>query len=343
MTAACMVGYLRTQDEDELQAAAEYEHEKRLPILFHRTQILVVVEVVYSSFVSTVVYFAYASTGRDMSTHLLTWLCFWSVIWATIALVTRISARRQWGSALTEAGLALAFILGEIVPCFLLPPPDYMNSDDALRITYEYGMILECLGLLGIYAIFLRTSRRCHALLSLTAVGACIQSCVPDIASAMRGTMDNTDSIFLLYHRQLSKFMFLSLVAILLAAHVHLDQMHRVSHADVRSIRIAASEREEYLQKEKEKEVQLRSAEAAKSARSRLIRLVMHDLRSPTLAISQAVKVVKETLVTDDEGIRRCLASMASCSDLVMSILTDVLGMSLAGPRAQGPPVLKLR
>ncbi|KAJ1619133.1 histidine kinase-like ATPase [Pavlovales sp. CCMP2436] len=79
---------------------------------------------------------------------------------------------------------------------------------------------------------------------------------------------------------------------------------------------------------EAEVELKLRFAEAAKVARGRMIRMVMHNLRSPLLSIANAVAIVQgrdpETRV-DDSDVVQCLRAMATCSQLMQHIVSDML------------------
>ncbi|KAJ1637402.1 hypothetical protein T492DRAFT_860037 [Pavlovales sp. CCMP2436] len=91
---------------------------------------------------------------------------------------------------------------------------------------------------------------------------------------------------------------------------------------------LAAAERERMLQHEAEVELKLRTAEAAKNARSSLIRMVMHNLRSPLLSVANAVAIVLDMMPhtrVDDSVVVECLRAMAMCNQLMQHIVLDML------------------
>ncbi|KAJ1630407.1 histidine kinase-like ATPase [Pavlovales sp. CCMP2436] len=107
--------------------------------------------------------------------------------------------------------------------------------------------------------------------------------------------------------------------------------------ADASERELAAAERERMMQHKAEVELKLSTAEAAlklgtaeaaKLARGRLIRMVMHDLRSPLLSVANAVSIVQdlepETCVDHPEVVE-CHRAMATCSQLMQHIVSDML------------------
>jgi len=82
--------------------------------------------------------------------------------------------------------------------------------------------------------------------------------------------------------------------------------------------------------KEQEVETHLRGsqAEAAKQARSRLIRVVMHDLRSPLLAVSNVAETLGDLGSEVSMGDRRVttgLEALRTCTTLIENIVADLL------------------
>ncbi|KAJ1631214.1 hypothetical protein T492DRAFT_62833 [Pavlovales sp. CCMP2436] len=103
---------------------------------------------------------------------------------------------------------------------------------------------------------------------------------------------------------------------------------YRAVEADAFERKLATAEREWMLQHEAEVELKLRIAEAAKAARSSLIRMVMHDLRSPLLSVANAVAIVLDLMPetrVDDSVVVECLRAMATCSQLMQHIVSDML------------------
>ncbi|KAJ1624089.1 hypothetical protein T492DRAFT_912042 [Pavlovales sp. CCMP2436] len=109
---------------------------------------------------------------------------------------------------------------------------------------------------------------------------------------------------------------------------VRINTTMRTAYHYCRAVEADASEREQMLQHEVEVELKLRTAEAAKAARGSLIRMVMHDLRSPLLSVANAVAIVlnmmPETRI-DDSDVVECLRAMATCSQLMQHIVSDML------------------
>jgi len=103
---------------------------------------------------------------------------------------------------------------------------------------------------------------------------------------------------------------------------------YRAVDADASERELATAERERMLQHEAEVELKLRIAEATKAARSRLIRMAMHDLRSPLLSVANAVAIVLDLMPetrVDDSVVVECLRAMATCSQLMQHIVSDML------------------
>lgn len=92
--------------------------------------------------------------------------------------------------------------------------------------------------------------------------------------------------------------------------------------------------RHERAQKEREAELALHTAEAAQRARSRVIRMVMHDLRSPLLAISNVASLFGEQLLRPGSGeradepiVQEGISTLTVCSRIMQSVLSDMLDL----------------
>mmetsp|Transcript_28732 Transcript_28732/g.65908 ORF Transcript_28732/g.65908 Transcript_28732/m.65908 type:complete len:488 (-) Transcript_28732:378-1841(-) len=91
-----------------------------------------------------------------------------------------------------------------------------------------------------------------------------------------------------------------------------------------RIVEAATAERERIVAVE----LKLRTVEAAKAARGSLIRMVMHDLRSPLLSVAKSVAIVQDLepdARVDDKVVVECLRAMATCSQLMQNIVSDML------------------
>mmetsp|Transcript_28736 Transcript_28736/g.65921 ORF Transcript_28736/g.65921 Transcript_28736/m.65921 type:complete len:492 (-) Transcript_28736:378-1853(-) len=95
-----------------------------------------------------------------------------------------------------------------------------------------------------------------------------------------------------------------------------------------RIIKATTAERERIVEAATAVELKLRTAEAAKAARGSLIRMVMHDLRSPLLSVANAVAIVLDLMPethVDDSVVVECLRAMSTCSQLMQHIVSDML------------------
>mmetsp|Transcript_28735 Transcript_28735/g.65918 ORF Transcript_28735/g.65918 Transcript_28735/m.65918 type:complete len:459 (-) Transcript_28735:378-1754(-) len=95
-----------------------------------------------------------------------------------------------------------------------------------------------------------------------------------------------------------------------------------------RVVEATTAERERIVEAATAVELKLRTAEAAKAARGSLIRMVMHDLRSPLLSVANAVAIVLDLMPethVDDSVVVECLRAMSTCSQLMQHIVSDML------------------
>jgi len=121
----------------------------------------------------------------------------------------------------------------------------------------------------------------------------------------------------------------ISLMMIL--AYAQVCKVHRSAYHFYRSVVAASEEKEQLLRHEAEQELLLRTAEATKEGRSRLIRTVMHDLRSPLLSVANSAAVLEEmpagVKINDpsEPMVSYCIRAIASCSELMQHIVSDML------------------
>mmetsp|Transcript_28730 Transcript_28730/g.65903 ORF Transcript_28730/g.65903 Transcript_28730/m.65903 type:complete len:510 (-) Transcript_28730:378-1907(-) len=109
------------------------------------------------------------------------------------------------------------------------------------------------------------------------------------------------------------------------AATAERERIHKVLAS---SVEADTAERERIVEAATAVELKLRTAEAAKAARGSLIRMVMHDLRSPLLSVANAVAIVLDLMPethVDDSVVVECLRAMSTCSQLMQHIVSDML------------------
>ena len=85
-----------------------------------------------------------------------------------------------------------------------------------------------------------------------------------------------------------------------------------------------AREREELQRLDEQNKVELLTANAAKNARSRLIRMVMHDLRSPLLSVSNlslALRAMAPATVLSEPAVLAQLNALHTCATLMEHIV----------------------
>ncbi|KAJ1631153.1 hypothetical protein T492DRAFT_1144142 [Pavlovales sp. CCMP2436] len=159
---------------------------------------------------------------------------------------------------------------------------------------------------------------------------------IPLLSCSALGRIEIIERIFgALFHGLLEAVMVFVSVSINTAMRTAY-QSYRAIDANASQRELAAAERERMLQHEAKVELKLRTAEAAKNARSSLIRMVgpivlprvMHDLRSPLLSVANAVAIVLDMMPhtrVDDSVVVECLRAMATCSQLMQHIVSDML------------------
>ncbi|KAJ1618420.1 hypothetical protein T492DRAFT_456729 [Pavlovales sp. CCMP2436] len=80
-----------------------------------------------------------------------------------------------------------------------------------------------------------------------------------------------------------------------------------------------------------EHDLEQRATEVKKDTRGRLLRVVMHDLRSPLLSIANSAAVLddlfkkKPATRLDDQTVNKCHNVIATCSTLMQNLLADML------------------
>lgn len=114
----------------------------------------------------------------------------------------------------------------------------------------------------------------------------------------------------------------------LVAVNVQLSLIYRGKYWFYRETRLAVAERERLVRHETESALKLKLAADERRARSRLIRMVMHDLRSPLLSVSNVAALLAampSTTPLSDEVASKCITSLSTCSSLTQQILSDML------------------
>jgi signal transduction histidine kinase/DNA-binding response OmpR family regulator len=95
------------------------------------------------------------------------------------------------------------------------------------------------------------------------------------------------------------------------------------------AVRASAAEAIERARAEKQREQEAMQLEAAKLARSRLIRMVMHDLRSPLLSVLNTTATLMElhpSTPLRDADVLQGFEVLNTCTTLMENIVSDMLG-----------------
>ncbi|KAJ1621404.1 histidine kinase-like ATPase [Pavlovales sp. CCMP2436] len=250
---------------------------------------------------------------------------FYAVVWLAYAGFTRTSARLGVSLARIEAGFVLLFVTTHI-PGILVA--------GGLRETPIIGH-----SLIPMHQILIASLAAAYAPINVRhcAVIACVGTLGVALNTALMIVRD--------FRQQRSKFEVTErifgwvILAVLesgvVFVSVRLNSSMRTAYAhscaveaDASERELATAERERMIQHKAEVELKLGTAEAAKLARGRLIRMVMHDLRSPLLSVANAVSIVQdlepETRV-DHPVVVECHRAMATCSQLMQHIVSDML------------------
>jgi len=116
--------------------------------------------------------------------------------------------------------------------------------------------------------------------------------------------------------------------SLLVVVNVRIALIHRGRHFFISEMETAMIEREKLIRHETEQEVKEKAGDEERASRSRLIRMVMHDLRSPLLSIGNIAHVLANMPAgtrVHDPAVERCVESLTTCSSLTQSIISDML------------------
>ncbi|KAJ1638424.1 hypothetical protein T492DRAFT_833704 [Pavlovales sp. CCMP2436] len=103
--------------------------------------------------------------------------------------------------------------------------------------------------------------------------------------------------------------------------------LNRTKYHFYRAVKVGLVERQRVQRHKALVDQRLSTAMAKKEGHSRLIRTVMHDLRSPLLSVANSAAVLAEMDVTtrlDDPVVTECHAAIATCSELMQNIVSDM-------------------
>ncbi|KAJ1619860.1 histidine kinase-like ATPase, partial [Pavlovales sp. CCMP2436] len=333
-TAAAPRLTLMCEFEDE-QLEAEYKREEVRHVLVCRTGHIAVATAGMLAGGSCVNW-AIAQLGPSPETP--DWTVIWygwffAVVWLAYAGFTQTSARLGVSLARIETGFVLLFVCSDF-PGILLT--------SGLRETPIIGR-----SVIPMFQLFITSLAAGYAPIN-------VRHCAVIACSGTFGMALNTALLIARDFQQLGKFevtehifnwLILAVIeSVMIFVSVRLNSSMRIAYAHNCAVKaeaserdLATAERERMMQNKAEVELKLSAveaalklgtAEAAKQGRGRLIRMVMHDLRSPLLSVANAVSIVQdlepETRV-DHPVVVECHRAMATCSQLMQHIVSDML------------------
>mgnify|MGYP003684277889 CR=1 FL=1 len=115
---------------------------------------------------------------------------------------------------------------------------------------------------------------------------------------------------------------------LLVAVNLQLALIHRGRYWFIRESALALVERERLIRDETRTALRLAAVAEERRARSKLIRMVMHDLRSPLLSISNIAAVLARmdtSTPLSEPIVAKCCTSLGTCAALTQSIISDML------------------
>jgi signal transduction histidine kinase len=162
-------------------------------------------------------------------------------------------------------------------------------------------------------------------LFSLVCTSMFVSSCVSEVVLGFGGL-----DTLLLY----------AVVYVLVAlGRAHIMSTERSLWYFFRTVRPAMVARHQKERERMTQSLELTKGSIAKEARSRLIRVVMHDLRSPLLAVqnvAESFQLWLGPLLAADAKLVTGLSVLRSCSEMMETIVSDMLGAR--APAAPPPP-----
>ncbi|KAJ1616620.1 hypothetical protein T492DRAFT_1101505 [Pavlovales sp. CCMP2436] len=258
---------------------------------------------------------------------------FYAVVWLAYAGFSRTSARLGVSLARIETGFVLLFVTTHI-PGILLTSELRETPIIGRSVIPMHQMMVTSLA--AAYAPI--NVRHCAVIVCAGTFGMALNTALL-IARDFQQI-----SIFEITERIFNWLILAVMESVMIFVSVRLNSSMRIAYAhscaveaDASERELATAERERMMQHKAEVELKLSTAEAAlklgtaeaaKQARGRLIRMVMHDLRSPLLSVANAVSIVQdlepETRV-DHPVVVECHRAMATCSQLMQHIVSDML------------------
>ncbi|KAJ1623946.1 hypothetical protein T492DRAFT_282840 [Pavlovales sp. CCMP2436] len=261
------------------------------------------------------------------------YMTIYVTVWLAYALYARVPWRVAQKTAWLESLYAVIFVctnLPFILLVHALPVEfsDTRTTDESITILMNQLLVVS---LSMAYAPFrLRTS----AAIVLASVSMLIVHSILVVATSHVGA----SSELKIFDRFVTVGAIIIVELIMFGCCARLNNIHRVSYhfyraceLELRTAEAAVAENARMQGQEIARELELRIAEAAMQARSRLIRMVMHDLRSPLLSMANSAAVIADIKLNapetclDDPTIAECHLAIATCSELSQNIISDML------------------
>ncbi|KAJ1638429.1 hypothetical protein T492DRAFT_944481 [Pavlovales sp. CCMP2436] len=299
---------------------SQYRHKEVRHLLERRTAIIGL-SVSALSMAGAVLNLTLPEAEHDHSVHGATYhfqyivMCaVYAAGWISYAAYARAACRNSWATSLTEQVFLIVFVLVS-VPVLLAkqklrPMVDTLTGDRPDEV--PVAIVLHHLLAVVFTAVYAPIRTRVCVAIAGVGTGAFM----------LNFAFWNSDWEFSTVFALVRLEMGIVLVVLALAMIFVNSHMNCTNRTKYHFYRAVGKVHESLV------EQRLSTAKAKKDGRSRLIRTVMHDLRSPLLSVANSAAVLAEMDVTtrlDDAIVTNCHAAIATCSELMQNIVSDML------------------
>mmetsp|Transcript_24071 Transcript_24071/g.62016 ORF Transcript_24071/g.62016 Transcript_24071/m.62016 type:complete len:819 (+) Transcript_24071:46-2502(+) len=277
-----------------------------------------------------------AVLAQGVNLYYYYFVIWYTFLWCGLGAFAHVAAKRSWPLQRTELTLCLSYV-ATCFSCFLLLLGGAnvqlfeVRTIVAVVLTSKPGIMMQVMCFLALFAVYTPIRPKLYSVMALAAWGAFLLNEVILYGRLFSRVEPLSVAEWEWFVESIAYLcLFGTFTVIMIVVNALISKIHHSAYHFLRSVRIAVAERYRLARREAEKELQLKTAEAAKAARSRLIRMVMHDLRSPLLSVSNAASLLGEvqtgtgTLLSDAEGAE-CVRSLSTCSELMQHIVSDML------------------
>jgi len=225
---------------------------------------------------------------QGANVHYYYFAMWYTFLWLGLSAFAHVAAKRSWALERTELTLCLSYV-ATCFSCFLLLLGGASiqlfqeRTMVAVILTSKPGVMMQTMCFLALFAVYTPIRPKLYSAMALAAWSAFLlnEAILYGRLFSRREPLSVAqwewfvESIAYL-------FLFGTYVAIMIVVNARISKIHHSAYHFLRSVRLAVAERYQLARREAEKELQLKTAEAAKAARSRLIRMVMHGAWSCT-------------------------------------------------------------